>query len=325
MAEKTPLISIVMPVYNTSKYLIKSVEAVLNQSYQNIELLLVDDGSKDDSYEKCRILAPKDDRIILYRKENGGAGDARNYALDRVNGEYIIFVDSDDIIENNLIESSYRLLTEKNADICIFNYDCIDENGVVIDDGSQNPIQEGIFTSNQIFEKTYEKNGYMYALLCNKLIKRQLLEKLRFPKMKMCEDEILFPRLIIQCEKIVCTTKILYHYLIRPGSIMHDSFSLKQLDQLRAYYDRADFYYRHKKKKLAMIASKEYWDNFRVKYIRYDLQKEKEYLLDVKKQFNKLTCKLLRNKKLRVKEKLHVLMMRISPMLYKKYILSRSK
>ncbi|MBQ5852329.1 MAG: glycosyltransferase family 2 protein, partial [Lachnospiraceae bacterium] len=98
------MISIVVPVYNVEKYLERCVDSLINQTYENIEILLIDDGSKDNSGQMCDEYANKDSRITVYHKENGGLSDARNYGMDRAKGEYIIFIDSDDYVEPNMME-----------------------------------------------------------------------------------------------------------------------------------------------------------------------------------------------------------------------------
>ena len=323
-----PLISIIMPVYNTERYLERSIASILHQTYENWELLVVDDGSTDDSFVCLKNIQRRDARIRLFHKENGGAASARNYALDRAQGTYIMFVDSDDAYEADCIETCYNALREHRADACLFNFDCIDENGNITEGGDAHPIGDEIINPDQIFLRTYQKNGYMFALPCNKLVKREAFDGLRFSDgMRMCEDEVLFPRLIERCPRIVCVSRVLYHYWIHQGSIMHDVFSLKQLDQLRAYWERIRFYRETKRVALRRKAEEEYWYNIAPKYIRYDLKlaQNKAALRSVKKQYDQVFCSLMRNPLLPAKEKIKSFLFFVSPRAYKKYILWRSK
>lgn len=126
MAEE--LISIIMPVYNVSKYVEHSIKSLMNQTYHNLEILVVDDGSTDNSYEICKSLEKEDSRIDVFRKKNGGQGSARNMALDKAHGQYICFLDSDDFVEVDYIEYLYTLLKLNDLDISVCNYKLYDEN-----------------------------------------------------------------------------------------------------------------------------------------------------------------------------------------------------
>lgn len=125
---KEPLISIIMPVYNVNKYVEHSIGSLLNQTYHNFEILVVDDGSTDNSYELCKKMAKIDTRIKLFQKKNGGQGSARNLALNKTQGEYLCFLDSDDFVKKDYIEYLYTLLKVNNLDISVCNYDLYDEN-----------------------------------------------------------------------------------------------------------------------------------------------------------------------------------------------------
>lgn len=125
---KPPLISVIMPVYNVVEYVEKSIISLLNQSYDNLEILVVDDGSTDNSYELCKKLAKKDSRLKIFHKKNGGQGSARNMALNNAHGKYICFLDSDDSVEIDYIEYLYSLLKNNELDISVCNYNLYDEN-----------------------------------------------------------------------------------------------------------------------------------------------------------------------------------------------------
>ena len=116
------LVSIVVPVYNVDKYLDKCVNSIINQKYKNLEIILVDDGSTDESGKKCDLWAEKDNRIRVIHKENGGLSDARNVGIDNSKGYYISFIDSDDFIENDMIEVLLKEIKENNCDISICGY-----------------------------------------------------------------------------------------------------------------------------------------------------------------------------------------------------------
>lgn len=324
---KVPKVSIIMPVYNAQNYLRESVNAVLSQTYEDFELILVDDGSKDDSYSLCRTFAEQDDRIRLFQKKNGGPGSARNYGLDNAKGEYILFADSDDVIASDCLETVLALAQENDANAVIYNFDILTPEGQLLESGEEHPMENGVFSADELFALTYEKNGYVFSFLCNKLLKRDCFEKLRFLSLRMCEDEVIFPRLMDRCKRICMTEKVLYHYYERSGSIMHQAFSARNFDQLFSYFDRYAFYLQTRRSALAPIAGKSYWENVRQHCIQYDFsdQNIRKELKVAKKHFNSVFASLLKNPLLDGKEKLHMWMYFISPALYKRYIVFRSK
>ena len=123
----TEKITVIVPVYNVEHYLDKCLDSVIKQTYKNIEIIVVNDGSTDNSGEICQEYAQKDNRIVYIEKENGGLSDARNAGLDQMTGSYVTFVDSDDWIEQDYVETLYQKITEYQADIAIGNYYSFDE------------------------------------------------------------------------------------------------------------------------------------------------------------------------------------------------------
>lgn len=322
-----PKVSIIMPVYNGQNYLLQSVGSILLQTYEDFELILVDDGSKDDSYAVCLKLAEQDARIRLFQKENGGPGSARNYGLDRATGEYILFADADDVLEHTCLETAIALAQGNDADAVIYNFDVLTPEGEIIEAGEVHPIKNTVLSAEEVFALTYQKNGYVFPILCNKLLKRDCFADLRFLPLRMCEDEVIFPRLMDRCKRICMTGQVLYHYYERSGSVMHQQFSARNFDQLFSYFDRYAFYLETGREALAHMAGRSYWENVRQHCILCDfsdknIQKEHK---KAKNHFNSVFFKLLKNPQLCFKEKIHIWVYFASPTLYKRYILFRSK
>ena len=215
------LISIIVPVYKVEKYLDKCVESIVNQTYKNLEIILVDDGSTDRCPDKCEEWALKDTRIEVIHKKNGGLSDARNAGLKKATGKYIIFVDSDDWIENNMIEIMMKALLKEGADICAcgirYNYDTY---------------------SNNFTTKYYTGNS---SQTLARLYKRELWDKFSFPKGKICEDAFTTYLLVDAAKKIVQVPDVLYNYRIRPDSIMTSQYSHKNMDQEEAWRENYMF------------------------------------------------------------------------------------
>ncbi|MBQ4104712.1 MAG: glycosyltransferase [Clostridia bacterium] len=248
-------ISVVVPVYNVENYLERCILSIINQTYQNLEIILVDDGSTDNSGAICDKLALKDPRIKVIHKENGGLSDARNAGIKEASGKYIGFVDSDDHIAPLMYEKLLSTLEENGADISICNYVYVHETTNEEDEemSSLSPIKNELLTKREAFEKINAySNGYsFYVTAWNKLYKKELFSDLSFAKGKLHEDEFIVHRLFEKCEKIAVCDDVLYFYIIRKGSIMNSKVSEKSLDAIDAIMDRYYFYLEKNEKSLA--------------------------------------------------------------------------
>ena len=220
------LISIILPVYNVEKYIHKSIQSVLNQTYTNFELLVINDGTPDNSIKLVE--AFDDSRIKIYHKENGGLSDARNFGLEKAQGDFIYFMDSDDWIEPNLIEDSILALENNKTDIVIFGYhlDTEDANGNMIS-SSKVISDNNLFIKNInpiIFEKeTLGLMGYAW----NKMYRTSLLKdnNIVFKKGTSLVEDILFnTEVFCNTDKLLFIDKAYYHYLNRPVSTLIKKF-----------------------------------------------------------------------------------------------------
>lgn len=219
MEEKDRLVSIIVPVYNVEKYLSKCIESLINQTYTNIEILLINDGSTDNSKKICEQFKEKDSRIKLINKENGGLSDARNKGLQEAISKYIAFVDSDDYVEKNYIETLYSLITKFNSEIAIADFRVIKGAKKIKEDETK----EYCITPEKAIEEMLYSDFY-YISACSKLYKKELFENVEFPKGKMFEDVGTTYKLIIKANKIACTNKKIYNYVIRNNSITTSKF-----------------------------------------------------------------------------------------------------
>lgn len=233
-----PLISIIVPVYNVEQYLEKCIKSILSQSYQNFELILVDDGSVDKSSMLCDRYAAEDGRIIVIHKENGGLSSARNAGLDRANGDFIGFVDSDDYVADDFCETLLQAVISENADMAICNYLRVDETyNLISEENNYFPITDSCINTNRFLEGYFDQFGWCYVVAWNKLYRRALFDTVRYPEGKLHEDEFIIHRLAYQCERIVCIAKPLYYYVRRNGSIM-STVSIKNMDLGEALVDQ---------------------------------------------------------------------------------------
>lgn len=223
------LISVIIPIYKVEEYLDECISSVVNQTYKNIEIILVDDGSPDNCPAICDDWAKKDKRIRVIHKENGGLSDARNAGIDVARGEYIAFVDSDDYIKPDMIKKLCVAICKEDADISACGILCCEK-----EKESAWGCHSVVGTSEQILAMLYNEASYPVSAL-NKLYRRSCWKELRFPVGKTCEDAFTTYQLVHNAKRIVMIPEVLYCYRIRPGSIMTSSFSLKKMDEEEAW------------------------------------------------------------------------------------------
>lgn len=225
----TDKISIIIPIYNAEKYLERCIDSVLNQTYDNIEVILVNDGSKDRSLEICKEFEAIDERIIVIDKPNAGAWLARYDGINRATGEYVAFVDSDDYVESNYIEKLYNKAQENDYDIVVCGFKRIDEKTRKVFSSEMNKFGNLVIQKNKNFEEVISVNTSLW----NKLYKRELLTNLPDlkTKPKIIED-VMFLILIYQyTNSIAFINDMLYNYIVRENSAIS---TIKQSDILNA-------------------------------------------------------------------------------------------
>lgn len=297
MCNEDSLISIIVPVYNVSKYLEKCIESLVNQTYKNLEIILVDDGSTDNSLAICHKYSGIDSRIKVLHKENGGLSSARNAALDILEGEYLMFVDSDDWIDVEMIHKLYSELKNRNADIAICNFERTSNENNKIDNRSNEAILE--MTSIEALRNLYSDNieVQMITSWC-KLYKSNLFKQIRFPEGKIHEDEFTTYRLYSKSEKIIYLDEKLYYYRITPGSIMNSKFNLKRLDILEAFNERMHFANDLGDREFYLGTLKRYYlESFNMYFqVRCTLNDEKEVINDLEIQTKNIGRQLLETK-----------------------------
>ena len=218
----TEKITVIVPVYNVEHYLDKCLDSVIKQTYKNIEIIVVNDGSTDNSGTICQEYAQKDNRIVYIEKENGGISDARNAGLDRMTGSYVTFVDSDDWIEQDYVETLYQKINEYQADIAIGNYYSFDEErSLFLFHIFGDSYYEKIYDNVSLFENLYESQGMKsFALISawGKLYKVDLFKYLRFDMGKLGEDGYLNQKIYLLSEKIIYVNRGIYSYRVRKNS-----------------------------------------------------------------------------------------------------------
>ncbi|MCR5785083.1 MAG: glycosyltransferase family 2 protein [Eubacterium sp.] len=233
-----PLISVIVTVYNLEKYIEKCIMSICNQTYENLEIIVVDDGSFDKSGDIIKRLEKSDSRIIYVFKENGGISDARNEGIKKAGGKWIAFTDGDDYLDKTMIESLYMSVAENGTLLSVCSRKCVDEFGRVTE---INSLPKGVY-DEEGFWQLYKKEPGCCVVAWNKLYHKDLWENISYPLGKNYEDEFVIAPLIHRAGKISVTDDVLYNYLCRQGSIMHSAYSAKNLDFAEAMISRSNFF-----------------------------------------------------------------------------------
>ena len=310
------LISVIIPVFNVKDYLTECLESVVNQTYKNLEIIIVDDASTDGSSEICDNYAKMDNRIkVFHQEKNQGQSVARNKGIDNSKGNIITFIDSDDFIHERMIEVLYENLNKFNADIsfCDFSREAIDK------DIKSKPKLIEKYT---MYETLYERNNPVVGN-CAKLYKKSIFDNIRYPEGKIYEDAFIIHRIIENAEKFVFIDDKLYYWRIRKGSTTEQNYTLKFLDYLDVSHDRMKFM---KERKYDYFYAREFyryinklkWNYKKIKkHFPSEKGKMKELIIEFNKMYNKKTRKLIMNKRLRLNMDLFY----IKSLLLEKYIL----
>lgn len=263
-------ISVIVPVYNTKEYLKRCVLSICHQTYDNLEILLVDDGSTDGTGELCEALAACDKRIKVFHKKNGGASSARNLGLEKAAGEYIGFVDSDDYIDCDVYAQMIKLAQEKDYSIVQISRDERDEAGNRLEDVCIPPKQVRFCDTQTFLEELLLHQGD--CSFCTKLIRRDLLEQHRFPEGELNEDFKLLIELLMETEGVAVLPMQGYHVVCRSNSTTRSrsehSFSRVFMDIV----DNAD--------EMQKLVDQSY-PKLHVQAIRFNLFQRLDYLLHV--------------------------------------------
>ena len=315
-----PIISIIVPIYNVGKYLPKCIESILNQTFKNFELILVNDGSTDNSGVVCDDYAKKDTRIKIIHKSNGGVSSARNAGLYVAKGEYIGFVDPDDYIDKNMYEKLYRLFIDNNSDIaiCRFNREI---NGKIQNKESTEEIIElnNMVAMNELFKG----NLYRFSL-CNKLFSKKCFNDVLFPEERIHEDLSTTYKLFANSKKAVYINYCGYIYVRRENSILTSTYNEKRLQAFIAWDEIIEFidknYYEIIEQ---VIATFTYWCVDNILYILNQVnnsKKKNNYLNIIQKYTTKYYIYIKRNNILSRSYKLRIRIFNIN---YKLFILGR--
>lgn len=256
------LVSIVVPIYKVEPYLEKCVESIRNQTYKNLEIILVDDGSPDKCGVMCDEYAEADPRIRVIHKQNGGLSDARNAGVERASGEYLLFVDSDDYIDRELVEKAVKTAQKSRCDIVLFDYYCVE--------GGKQEVRAAELPAGQVLSLEKE-SGLLLAppSAWTKLFNREfyLRSGCMFPVGRYFEDLATTPVLFLKAEKIVYLAEPLYYYIIRENSIMTGKNyekscrdKLEVLDHIQNVYRKAGVFEKYREELEYLVFANAYFE-----------------------------------------------------------------
>lgn len=236
------LISVIVPVYNVEMYLKKSVDSILNQTYKNLEIILVDDGGTDGCPDICDGYKEQDNRVQVIHKENGGLSDARNAGLVVARGEYIAFVDSDDYLKPNMYELLVNALEAADADIAVCNFETVNQEGTpILERNLHQAICDEVISGKEAVCRLCGPNYEYYVTAWNRLYRKEIVKGILFPKGKIHEDEFTAHLFYGAAKKVACVKEAAYSYVVREDSIMTRKYGKRNLDYFEALENRIQY------------------------------------------------------------------------------------
>lgn len=241
-------ISVIIPLYNKENYIEQCLKSIVSQTYKNLEILIINDGSIDNSINICEKYFNQDKRIKLVTTENNGASHARNLGISMSTGDFISFIDADDIISNVYYEHLLNLQSKYHSDITECNFVRINNDDILKKTiFLNNKIEEVLhLTSKETLLRLYGDNYDIYVktvIMCNKLFRKELFENIRYIEGRIIDDETIIYKLIYCCNSFVTTNNIMYGYVQSVNSMMRKDFTKKRLnDSLQAYVECSEFF-----------------------------------------------------------------------------------
>lgn len=304
------LISVIIPIYNVEEYLDRCIESVINQTYKDLEIILVDDGSPDSCPKKCDEWAKRDSRIVVIHKKNGGLSDARNAALDAMTGEYVFFVDGDDMIALNAIDIVVNVASESDSDMVVSKkYTAFSKDksaDMVSLDGVQNVNSNKALEIMLCETMRWEAWGTLY--------KRELFNDLRYPKGRIFEDIPVTPVAVIKSKSISFIDSLIYYYYIREDSIMRNNNTVIKMDLYYSVNDILKFFYEIKDKETKYNAISGILQELssRVHFANKDKKNNYEFIRKSRELISKNIKSIVKSSKISMKSKIFIFLVQLN-------------
>lgn len=314
------LITLIIPVYMVESYLDRCISSIVRQTYENLEIILVDDGSKDSCPAICDRWARKDKRIRVIHRENGGLSAARNSGIETAQGEYLAFVDSDDFVSEEFIEALYQACKCTGSQIAQCRYEYVDGD-VMTKDREEVTEPTEVFLGKEMIKGMSWRDGAYNVVAWNKLYHKSVFEGVRYPEGRIHEDEATTHKLFYQAEQVAFVYRYLYGYYTGGTSITRDKFSLKRLDWEWAVRNRLTFLKERQETEILIPMYKIYMDGtidlyYKIKELLQDEQTAKE----IKERLKSTYKELKKYGGTPLKTKIGYRIFLISPMLYKRLL-----
>lgn len=318
------LVSVVVPVYKVEKYLSRCIDSILSQTYSNLEVILVDDGSPDRCGSICDDYAQKDGRIRVIHKANEGLSRARNTGIMESEGEYIAFVDSDDCIHVNYIEHLYRMCENYNARISQCGFTRVTKKAGDIRHSPVPDYEVKLYESRDILKRLYTPDNIELDVVWNKLYRRELFQYAVFPEGRIYEDFATTYKLYYVAEKIAVTKEPLYYYFMSESSITRRGFYPQKFDFILTYEERLEFFRNYSEWEIFRDTLYSYFFALiRFYYIcRKNCREMKEKQRELREKIRRTYRELKKEKRISHISKLKVIIAHYLPVVYYRYSMS---
>lgn len=303
-------VSVIVPVYNVEKYLRRCLDSIINQTYQNLEIILVDDGSPDNCGSICDEYAQRDERIQVIHKENGGLSSARNAALDIATGNFITFIDSDDWVAEAFIE---KLCAYASPDSMVVANLFFWKSPLEITPAMKIGKNETI-NSEEFWRRTTGTECTPYIISCSKLYPKRIFARLRFSEGLFHEDEDILHRVVAQVERFHVISEPIYFYRQNNASIMGQGFSPRRLDGFVGWAKRLAYFHEIGLYEAEDALASKYWTRYKDQIFWVDPYKDAEGHRKKAIEYYKMAFpSLIKAKSISLSQKISVIAMRISP------------
>jgi glycosyltransferase involved in cell wall biosynthesis len=316
-----PKLSIIVPVYNVELYLPKCLDSIINQTFTDFELILVNDGSTDSSVDICCNYIQKDSRIVLLDKENGGLSSARNLGLSNAKGQYVAFVDSDDWIDLSMYNSMISALEEMNADIVICGQKVVNMNGSL---DVINTIEDSVLYSEEEATKLILKDEKIFSFAWDKVYRKELFNNIRYPEGRIYEDTATTYKLFHRTKSVYHINEAYYYYVRRQGSICYEVGKevLRMQHNFLSFYERYLFIKAHPQYNEVFNECEAIAFKIGINLLHYNARVpelfEKEYFNELLNKLNKMN--VLENNLLKIRYKIEYTLLSKSTFLYKIFL-----
>lgn len=313
------LISVIVPIYKVEEYLPKCLDSIICQTYKNLEIILVNDGSPDNCPYICDEYAKRDSRIKVIHQKNAGLSAARNSGLDIATGNYVAFVDSDDFIHEKMYEIMMHSLIKENADIAVCGYLSKSEP-IKEEDWKIGNADVFCNTGLQAMENLYagkDPVGYFAWSACNKLYSRTIFDNIRYPVGKICEDSFIIHYIFEQAENVVYINERLYFYSVRDSSIMHTEVNANWRDEIEALEERIHYFKEKGYKELNLKATEHCLNVMMQRYVSISKVPELSSIkMEVFNKFKEIYEELIDKTNLQMKTVVKCMIFNFNPNMY---------